>query len=109
MVSPVGTWNINGNGFDGSLYIDNVGVDGGLLSSTAYGQTITGFWDDIAQRLSFVRATQPGDPSSYQIYTGYMMQNQSDGKLAMAGSFEAFKGTGAVARRTVYGWYARPS
>jgi hypothetical protein len=55
-----------------------------------------------------MRLIDKGNPSSFQIYTGYLMQSQDNGSLAFAGSFEAFQGSGAVARRVVYGWYAVP-
>lgn len=112
MVNPRGPWNINGNGYSGLLWIEGVDSQGNLLipSSTVYGQQIIGFWDDSAQKITFMRIIEPENPSTFQIYTGYLMQSQTDRSLAFAGSFEAFQGTGAVANRVIYGWYAlRPS
>jgi len=109
MTQIKGPWNINGNGYPGLLWIEGVDPQGNLIpSSTVYGDPILGFWDDTAGRLTFVRVINAGDPSANQVYTGYVMKSQEDGSLALAGSFEAFAGTGAVARRTVYGWYALP-
>jgi len=65
-----------------------------------------GFWDDAAQKLTFMRIIDANNPSTFQIFTGYRMQSQTDNSLAFAGSFEAFQGTGAVAQRVIYGWYA---
>ncbi|HEY0457318.1 MAG TPA: hypothetical protein VGE41_13185, partial [Verrucomicrobiae bacterium] len=96
-------------GYSGQLWIEGIDANGNLLgSSTVYGQTIIGFWDDQSWKLTFMRLIDKGNPSSFQIYTGYLMQSQDNGSLAFAGSFEAFQGSGAVARRVVYGWYAVP-
>jgi hypothetical protein len=107
MIDIKGPWDINGNGFAGLLWIEGVDAQGNLLgSSTVYGQPIIGFWDDNSQKITFLRIINAADPSTLQIYTGYLMQSQNDGSLSFAGSFEAFKGTGAYAQRVVYGWYA---
>jgi|SRR5580765_4044175 len=107
MTNPRGPWNINGNGFPGLLWIEGFDVAGNLLpSSTVYGQSIFGFWDDRSGKLTFMRLIDPAVPSSFQIYTGYLMEPQPNASLAFAGSFEAFAGTGAVAERVIYGWYA---
>jgi hypothetical protein len=55
-----------------------------------------------------MRLINKADPSTFQIYTGYAMVNQTDGKPALAGFFEAFQGTGAVAQRNLFGWFATP-
>ena len=103
-----GPWNIVGNGYSGQLWIEGIDANGNLLpNSTVYnGDKIIGFWDDTAQKLTFMRLVDSGDPSTFQIFTGYLMHSQDDGSLALAGSFEAFQGTGAVAQRIIYGWYA---
>jgi hypothetical protein len=102
-----GPWDINGNGYAGQLWIEGVDSKGNLLPSSSVfeGDRILGFWDDTANKLTFMRYND-GDPSSFQIYTGYLMKSQADGSLAFAGSFEAFQGTGATAKISVYGWYA---
>lgn len=43
------------------------------------------------------------------MFTGYLFQNiqGNDTVYTLAGSFEAFAGTGAVAQRTLYGWLAQ--
>lgn len=106
MPDPKGPWNVNGNGYAGLLWIEGVDAQGNLLpNSTIYGDKIYGFWDDAAQRLTFVRVINPADPTAQQIYLGYLMESQADRSLAFAGFFHAFSGTGAVARRVEYGWY----
>ena len=102
MTNPRGPWNINGNGFLGNLWIEGFDAAGNLLPSS----TDFGFWDDRSGKLTFMRVIDPADPSTFQIYTGYLMEPQPDAPLAFAGSFEAFAGTGAVAERVLYGWYA---
>jgi hypothetical protein len=99
-----GTWDMNGNGSTGTLVIGGIGVDGALAgSSTALGNKVLGFWDEASRRLTFMRLIKPTDPSSFQVYTGYLMSDDT----TLAGSFEAFKGSGATAERTVFGWLAR--
>ena len=56
--------------------------------------------------MMLMRLINRDDPLTYQIFTGYLMQNVDDGQLGLAGIFEAFQGTGAVAERQVYGWNA---
>src|SRR5947207_1324080 len=106
---PVGTWTVNGNGYPGVLVIRSIDADGNLAHSTIYDQPIFGFWDDRGQKLTFMRLINRNDPTTFQIFTGYLMQGVNDGSLALAGSFEGFSGTGAVAERVIYGWYATAS
>jgi hypothetical protein len=112
MSSPLGTWDINGNGYDGVLSIQQVDAQGNLGGSTVFGDRVDGFWDDRSKRITFIRVIDSSNPSRNQVYTGYLMDNQpnnqTDGKMALAGSFEAFKGTGGIAPRPVYGWFAKP-
>jgi len=103
---PIGTWTVNGNGYPGTLVIRSIDTHGNLAHSTIYDQPIIGFWDDRAQKLTFMRLINRDDPSTFQIFTGYLMRGVNDGALALAGSFEGFSGTGAVAERVIYGWYA---
>ena len=111
MSLPTGTWKINGNGFEGNLNIDSVDAKG-TLSGNVFGQPIEGFWDEVSQKIIFMRIITPNDPSTFQIYTGYLFQNPQrptpgqDITHTLTGFFEAFAGTGAVAQRTLYGWMA---
>jgi hypothetical protein len=57
-----GNWDININGTQGVLSIDNVGADGNLsggLSEFIGGSflSIAGFWDEVAQSISFHTVT----------------------------------------------------
>jgi hypothetical protein len=101
MALPTGDWQINGNGWPGTLAVS---VDGnGNVTGTVYGDPIQGFWGEGAQKLTFLRSPN-NDPSSSQIYTGYLFKRGSTDTLA--GSFQGFAGTGGAARRAVYGWLA---
>jgi hypothetical protein len=112
MTLLTGTWKINANGFEGDLNIDSVDSQGNL-SGTVFGNNILGFWDDVAMKITFIRVVDPSNPSTFQIYTGFLFQNptQPDAgdnvTFTLTGSFEAFSGTGAVAQRVVYGWFAQ--
>jgi hypothetical protein len=109
MPQPIGTWDINANGFPGGLLIQGIDANGNLVGSTVFGQSIVGFWDEAAEKITFIRVIDQADPSTYQIFTGYRMDPQPGLTLAMAGSFEAFQGTGATAERVLYGWFATPT
>ncbi len=108
------TWVINANGFEGELAIKSVDAAGNV-SGDLFGDPVQGFWDGFEQRLSIVRFGSLADATILQIYTGYLYsQPHVTGPLfggqfslpALAGSFEAFTGTGATARRNVFGWNA---
>jgi len=103
---PVGTWTVNGNGFPGNLVIQSIDTGGNLVNSSIYDQPIFGFWDDRGQKLTFMRLIKRDDPTTFQIYTGYLMRGVNDDRYSLAGSFEGFAGTGAYAERVIYGWYA---
>ncbi|MBT9315827.1 hypothetical protein [Leptothoe spongobia] len=59
-----------------------------------------------------MRIIAPDDPSTLQIYTGYLFTTPNrpapgqDVTHTFTGFFEAFAGTGAVAERILYGWLA---
>ncbi len=54
MTLRAGTWKINGNSAEGGLVITSVGSDG-KLSGTVYGNQIEGFWNEGAQKVTFLR------------------------------------------------------
>lgn len=106
MPLQLGQWNVNGNGFTGVLNL--LGVDGsGNINGTVFGDPVAGFWDEVSQTITFLRISNPADPSTMQVYTGHMFSNGA--QRTLAGAFEAFQGTGAVARRVKYGWFAQIS
>lgn len=104
------TYTVLANGLLDTMTLLTIG--GAIVdASQIYGDKITGFLDVAAGRTSFLRITSPNVADSYQVYTGYRIKPRHKNWLAWkvegwAGSFEAFKGTGAAAQRTVYGWYA---
>ena len=104
----IGDWQFNGNGYEGTLKISAIDVNGNVQGSVM-GNPINGFWDEDAQKITFIRIIDSKDPSTLQFHTGYMFSNgEGSGKVyTLAGSFEGFSGTGAKAQRTTYGWYAR--
>ena len=111
MAAPIGTWDININGFWGLLSIQAIDPQGNLGRSSVvsdHSDPIIGFWDEVSQKITFMRLINQNDSSTFQIFTGYLIVTQADGSLALAGSFEAFQGTGATAQRVIYGWYATP-
>ncbi len=105
MPESVGTWSINANGSQGHLQVEAVDGEGNLTGSV-FGQPITGFWDDVAKSITFVRIASIGDASANQIYTGYLIDKPS---TVLVGSFQAFKGTGGATRRALFGWFAEKS
>ena len=102
MPSPVQQWLINGNGDLGILNI--VAVDEqGTITATVYGQQAIGFWDDVAKRITFTRLINPADPTTWQTYTGFLIEGTSP---VLTGYFDAFSGAGGGAGRFTYGWKA---
>jgi hypothetical protein len=94
---PRALWSITANGFMGDLHITSVDNQGNL-SGTVFGQSISGFWDEASQKITFMRIINPADPSTFQIYTGFLFrdQNRPDLVYTLTGFFEAFQGTGVV-------------
>ena len=105
-------WKINANGYEGNLKLTSIDLQG-KLHGTVYGNPIFGFWDEVSKKITFMRLCEPNDPSTFQIYTGYLFTNpikpDAGGTLTytLTGFFEAFSGTGGVAQRVLYGWFAR--
>jgi hypothetical protein len=102
MALSTGIWNINANSFQSDLTINAVNADGTLQATMFGGQQVVGFWDETAQKITFIGTST--DPSRLQIYTGYQFDGAPDPTLA--GSYEAFAGTGGSAQRSVFGWFA---
>jgi hypothetical protein len=109
---PLGTWEMNAGGDRGPLQL--VSVSGqGELRGTLFGKAIIGFWNDLAQQITFVRILDPTEPSTTQLFTGYLFRNSGGlrgvghATYTLAGSFTALAGTGATAARAASGWYAQ--
>lgn len=99
----LGNWKINGNGFEGVLAIKEIDANGNIKGgSKAFDNEIIGFWDEDSRKITFMRLVDKTNPSTFQVYTGYLMKNLT----TIAGSFEGFQGTGATAKRSVFGWFA---
>ena len=109
---PLGTWEVNAGGDRGSLQIASV-TRQGELRGTLFGKAIVGFWNDLAQQIMFVRILNPAEPSTTQLFTGYLFRNPGGlrgvgtATYTLAGSFTALAGTGTTAARATYGWYAQ--
>jgi hypothetical protein len=63
-----------------------------------------------------MRLANPSDPTSFQIYTGFLFKDTTTNSLGMplcyqtlSGSFLTPAGAGGSATRNEYGWYAQSS
>ncbi len=107
-----GQWDVVANGHAAKLQI-SAGATG-LLSGTYDGVAVTGFWDETSKTLTFVRVNSTSvsaySASKNQVFTGFYFVDNSvlwdKGRPTLTGSFEAFKGTGAVPQRSTFGWIA---
>jgi hypothetical protein len=105
---PTGSWEINANSFLGTLEITSV-TPAGDCTATVFGNQTVCLWDEAAQRITFIRVTDISNPSTMQIYTGYLFRNAEgpDSLYTLAGFFEAFPGSGGTVARSVFGWFAQ--
>ena len=115
MVLPLGNWDIDGNGFPAARllsteWMERGNLDASVVFESSEVQRVIGFWDEASQKITFVRVINQDDPSANQVYTGFRYDNErdhlTDRTHTLAGYFEAFQGTGAVASRVLYGWVA---
>ena len=109
MTDISGIWDINDNGFTGTLNIKAVDAAGNIDKTSVLGNDlIFGFWDEPSQKITFMRIIDPAKPDTFQTYTGYFMGFQPGAKrqFSLAGTFEAFEGTGGTAQHSTFGWYA---
>jgi hypothetical protein len=109
---PLGTWEINAGGDRGPFQLVSVSHQG-ELRGTLFGTEIVGFWDERSQKITFARLLNPAEPSTVQLYTGYLfrtpggLRGVGTATHTLTGSFTALAGTGATAARATYGWYAQ--
>ena len=109
----IGKWKINANGSEGELYITAIDVEGNLSGTVFGNDQILGFWDDVSQRITFMRIVPPLNILTMQIFTGYLFQNPAapiagqNVKFTLTGFFNSFKGTGRKAQRVLCGWFAQ--
>jgi hypothetical protein len=121
MADPVGQWNINVNGFKGTLDIASNGL--GVLGGTAdidigFTDGLQGVWNDAAKEIVFNRILERGGSTFIQTYTGYLYLTKEailqghgvpepDPTFRLfAGFFEAI-GTGSSPTGARGGWVAR--
>lgn len=102
MPLQIGIWNINTNGTVDQLQINGVDVNGNVAGTLAALQ-ITGFWDEITQRLMFT--------DGISAYSGFMFSDQNrmpgiigGNVLTLAGCYTS---SGAAADQYTFGWYAQ--
>jgi pimeloyl-ACP methyl ester carboxylesterase len=100
-------WDIWANGFASTLRITSID-DLGNVQGSVFDNLLTGFWDEESRTLTFLRIPNGAYPATFQVYVGHMFQNQDGGYFSLAGSFEAFAGTGGTAQRAEFGWVAKP-
>ena len=116
MALPLGDWNINGNGYTGVLHIaseNNGAVTGTLTMANEPPDQLNNniaFWNDTSKELTFIRVINPADPSSFQIYMGFLFPENhaqpNNGQSELAGYFEAFTDAGGLPSRSLFGWFA---
>jgi hypothetical protein len=122
MPLPIGQWNAVVNGDQMQLVIDGVNVSTGELQGNIGGSLLRGFWDEVAQALSFAAITGPIPAVNVNIaqdvtgkfrqFSGYLMQTPTSPQPGMdltwtlAGTYAAGPEVGGTSRRTCYGWYA---
>ena len=97
-------WEMLSNGFPVKFHLQSIDANGnlkGVIIEGVKSQPIEGFWNEDARRVTFLRVIDATKPSTAQVYTGYLM-----GENHLAGTFEAFKGTGATRQRSEFAWSA---
>ena len=114
IVTPQGqplNWNVNANSFGGTLVINQIDANDSSLQGVIFGDSIRGFWDEVAQKITFIRIPNNNDAAQSQIYTAYLFQNQNgplDTIFTLAGYFEALSApAGGTAQRNLFGWFAQ--
>ena len=100
------TWNLNANGFIGTLTIASLS---GTITDTSFGftgtlsitgersNTVVGAWDELAQHLTFTRFI---DTNFLQEYTGFVSTHSSTPHI-LAGTF-----TSDDSPERTFGWFA---
>lgn len=107
-----GAWQMDANGFTGTLQIN--GVDGsGNLNGTMFGDPIVGFYNNVSNRIVFIRGLG-GSPiaiGSTQVFEGVLvgtnpLPGAPVGSQLMSGTFIGFAPSGATVNRFNFGWAA---
>ena len=100
---------MNSNGRLGQLTISSVDTTGNV-AGTFFGHPITGFWDEVTQKLSFTA----NGPPFIGAYAGFLFQDQfrepgiqGSTVFTIAGHFIVTTPLGGSADRPTFGWYAQ--
>jgi hypothetical protein len=108
---PGGTYAINGNNYQGELVLVN---NNGMISGTAYGDRIIGFWDDVSHKILFMRMGDPANPYTFQVYEGFMLKQVQVSSTGVRFCYSVFVGEfltpgggGGSPERNEFGWFAQ--
>ena len=121
MPLPTGTWkmNVNGKELDFTIQAVQVQEGQGVFSAFLLGESLTGFWDEVSQTITFGLTKGQGPGSAAAVFKGYLFrspENPAPGRdvvATLAGSVQvsigAFAGVNLIAssRRNVFGWFAQ--
>ena len=58
-----------------------------------YDDRIIGFWDHNSQKIIFMRLDNPSDPTSFQIYTGFLFKDTTTNPLGMPLCYQTLSGS----------------
>lgn len=104
----IGPWQFQANGTESKLSLTDDG-NGNLSGNVDGSQQVIGFWDADAQRVTFLRICNSSDPTSVQVYTGYLSSHRvgiDEVGYDLLGSYQAFSGSDVNAQKNVFGWSA---
>ena len=122
MPLPTGTWKMNVNGKELDFTIQSVQVQEGqgVFSAFLLAESLTGFWDEVSQTITFgLTKGQQDAASAAAVFKGHLFrspENPAPGRdvlATLAGSVQVSVGSFAGAnlitssRRNVFGWFAQ--
>ena len=102
-----GPWKLSTNGVEGTLTLTS--DENGNLSGMIDGdQPVLGFWDCV-QLVTFLRITDPSNPSTVQIFTGVLSSRVYLDVIhyTITGTYQAFSGPGVSAQQNLFPWSAQ--
>ena len=106
-----GPWRFIANGVEGKMTLQDDG-NGNLSGTIDETQQLLGFWDASQHKVTFLRIVDPTDPSTVQVYSGYLFSRGEPVDIivfTLTGSYQAFSDSGVTAQRNVFGWSASMS
>ena len=121
MPIPSGNWKGNFNGIEGPLRIDPPNANGQVTGEFS-GAEFRGFWDEVAQRLTFpVTVIFEGGKPVFGLFTAHLFRTPTAANpgqevvASLSGHFEVTPSTAAAlpfvatgtARRHTFGWFAQ--